>query len=187
MVITGNDANAIDKLETYLSDQFHMKDLGQLSYFLGLEVLHIAEGIFLCQRKYVKDLLKETRMNNCRPLKVPLKPNLKLNAHSGQPLEDPNKFRRLVEKLIYLSITRSDISFAVQFLSQFMSSLIDAHMKEAYHLFKYLRATSEHGVLFDKCSNFRLRAFYDSDWGSYPNSRKSATGYAIMLGNSLIS
>jgi len=162
-VITGNDANAIDKLETYLSDQFHMKDLGQLSYFLGLEVLHIAEGIFLCQRKYVKDLLKETKIDNSKPFKVPLMPNLKLYAHLGQPLEDPNRFRRLVGKLIYLSITRPDISFAVQFLTQFMSSPIDAHMKEAYHFLRYLKATSEHRVLFAKDSNFQLRAFCDLD------------------------
>ena len=126
-------------------------------------------------------------MEHCRPLKVPLTPNLKLYAHTGTPLTDPNRFRRLVGKLIYPSITRPDISFAVQFLSQFMSQPTDAHLREATHLLRYLRATSDHGLLFARNSVFQLRAFCESDWGSCPNSRKSITGYAILLGHSLIS
>jgi len=90
-------------------------------------------------------------------------------------------------KLIYLSITKPDISFAVQFLSQFMSTPTDAHLKEAFHVLRYLRATPCHGVLFSTHSDFQLRAFCDSDWGSCPNSLKSVTGYAVMLGSSLIS
>ena len=187
MVITGSAVDAITELKGYLSHQFHMKDLGELSYFLGLEVSKTEEGIFLCQKKYVGDLLKETRIENCKPLKVPLTPNLKLLGDTGHPLEDPNRFRRLVGKLIYLSITRPDISFAVQFLSKFMSAPTDAHMKEVYHLLRYLKATSEHGILLAKNSDFHIRAYCDSDWGSCPNSRKSVTGFAIMLGNSLIS
>jgi len=68
-----------------------------------------------------------------------------------------------------------------------MSCLTDAHMKEAFHVLRYLKATTEHGVLFAKDSTFQLRAFCDSDWSSYSNSRKSVTGYAILLGKSLIS
>ena len=113
MVITGSDVEAIATLKDYLSAKFHMKDLGPLSYFLGLEVLQTPTGIFVCQRKYTKDLLRETKMDHCRMLKVHLTPNLKLYATTGQPLEDPNRFRRLVGKLIYLSITRPDISFAI--------------------------------------------------------------------------
>ena len=114
-------------------------------------------------------------------------PNLKLYGQTGTSLKDPNYFRRLVGKLIYLSITRPDISFAVQFLSQFMSHPTDAHMKEVVHLLRYLRATPNYGLLYPNSSEFQLMAFCDSDWGSCPNSRKSVTGYAIMLGQSLIS
>jgi len=187
MVITGSNAAAVSALKQHLSSPFHMKDLGHLRYFLGLEVSHTLAGIFLCQKKYAQDLLKDTKMDHCRALKVPLTPNLKLLYNTGQPLNNPNIFRRIVGKLTYLSITRPDISFAVQFLSQFMSCPTDAHLKEAFHVFRYLRATAEHGVLFSKDSTFQLRAFCDSDWGSCPNSRKSVTGYAILLGKSLIS
>ena len=172
MVITGTHLDIISALKAYLCSRFHMKDLGQLSYFLGLEVLYSPQCLFLCQKKYTKDLLAETKMEHCRPLRVPLTPNLKLYAHSGTPLADPNRFRRLVGKLIYLSITRPDISFAVQFLSQFMSSPTDAHLREVTHLLHYLHATSDHGLFFAHNSVFQLRAFCDSDWGSCPNSRK---------------
>jgi len=118
---------------------------------------------------------------------IPLTPNLKLCTHTGALLEDPNKFRRLVGKLIHLSITRPDINFAVHFLSQFMSHPTDAHLKEVTHLLRYLRATLDHGILFAKNLGFQLIAFYESDWGSCPNSRKSVTSYANLLGQSLIS
>jgi len=91
-----------------------MKDLAQLSYFLGLEVSNTTKGIFLCQKKYAQDLLKETKVDNCKAIKVPLTPNLKLLCNTSQPLEDPNQFRRTIGKLIYLSITRPDINFVVQ-------------------------------------------------------------------------
>jgi len=113
MVITGNNVEAITELKAYLSAHFHKKDLEHLSYFLRLEVFHTAQGLFLCQKKYTKDLLQETKMDCCRPLKVPLTPNLKLYSHTGAPLADPNKFKRLVGNLIYLSITRPNINFAV--------------------------------------------------------------------------
>ena len=77
IVITGNNAAAIPELKEYLSAHFHMKDLGLLSYFLGLEMLHTTEGLFLCQKKYTKDLLAETKMAHCKPLRAPLTPNLK--------------------------------------------------------------------------------------------------------------
>jgi len=187
MVIAGNDSLVISELKHHLCTHFHMKDLGHLSYFLGLEIFPTAQGLFLCQKKYIKDLLQETKMTQCRPLRVPLTPNLKLYAQIGTPLQDPNCFRRLVGKLIYLSITRPDISFSVQFLSQFMSHPTDAHMKEVIHLLRYLRATPDYGLLYPSSSEFLLKAFCDSDWGSCPNSRKSVTGYPIMLGQSLIS
>jgi len=186
MVIIGSNATTVSTLKLHLSSQFHMKDLGCLSYFLGLEVSHTAEDIFLCQKKCAQDLHKKTKMTHCRALKVLLTPNLKLLYNTGQLLDNPNRFRRIVGKLIYLSITRPDISFVVQSLSQFVSSPTDAHLKETFHVLKYLKATTDHGILLAKDSTFQIRAFSDSDWGSCPNSRKSVTGYAILLGKSLI-
>jgi len=97
-----------------------MNDLGELMYFLGLEVIRTVEGLFVSQNKYVQDLIKETAQISAKPLKLPMDPHLKLVQDQGPSLEDGNKFRRLIGKLIYLTIIRPNISYTVQALTQFM-------------------------------------------------------------------
>ena len=90
-----------------------MKDLGILSYFLGLEITSSSKGFFLCQKKYTQDLLAEMHMLHSKPLSLPMGSHVKLTQFEGSKLHSPDTFRRLVGKLIYLTITRPDISFAV--------------------------------------------------------------------------
>ena len=114
MVIVGNNNSAIEELKQYLNLHFHMKDLGELKYFLGLEVVRTKAGIFMCQRKCTQEFLTEVGMSGCKPLQLPLTSNVKLLADSRTFLKDPNKYRRMIGKLIYLTITRPDISYSVQ-------------------------------------------------------------------------
>ena len=117
----------IIQLKQLLSTHFRMKDLGTLRYFLGLEVARSSQGIFVSQRKYVLDLVKETKMLNAREFKLPMEVNLKLET-KGALLDNPEQYRRLVGKLIYLTITRPDICYTVQVLSQFMQNPTYTHM-----------------------------------------------------------
>lgn len=96
-----------------------MKDLGALRYFFGLGIARASAGIFISQRKYVLDMLQEFGMLNAKPLKLPLDQHVKLTSDMGVPLEDPEVYRRLVGKLIYLIITRTDISYTVHLHSFF--------------------------------------------------------------------
>ena len=107
-----------------------MKDLGDLRYFLGIELARSKHGIFLSQRKYVLDMLQETSMTAVRPVYLPMDPNSSL-MEEGIPLSQPDKYRRLVGKLIYLTITRPDITYTVQVLSQYMQSPAAAHFTAA--------------------------------------------------------
>ena len=141
MVIVGNHPPAIEELKQYLNLHFHMKALGELKYFLGLEVVRTEAGIFLCQRKYTLDFLTEVGIWGCKPLHLPLPSNVKLLADSGIPLKDPNMYRRMIGKHIYLTITRPDITYSVQVLSQFMNSPTEDHMKAAAHVLKYLKSS----------------------------------------------
>lgn len=102
----------INKLKLHLAHQFKVKDLGQLRYFLGIEVSRSAKGIYLSQRKYILDLLVETGMSGCCPCPTPVEPNLRLVKEGGSPV-DREQYQRLVGRLIYLSHTRPDIAFAV--------------------------------------------------------------------------
>nr|GEU46725.1 putative RNA-directed DNA polymerase [Tanacetum cinerariifolium] len=84
-----------------------MKDLGRLNYFLGIEVLRSKQGIFICQKKYVLDLLAETRMIDCKPVDTPMRVNQKLYMEEKAKLADKGMYQRIVGKLIYLSHTRT--------------------------------------------------------------------------------
>ncbi|XP_071727303.1 uncharacterized mitochondrial protein AtMg00810-like [Rutidosis leptorrhynchoides] len=176
LLITGNSETHISLLKEQLKTHFHMKDLGTVSYFLGLKVSKSKQGIFVSQQKYTMDLLKEYRVLKCKPYKLPLDPNTKLQADIGTPLADPEVYRRLIGKLIYLTITRPDICYSVQLLSQFMQTPTSVHHQAAKHLLRYLLQAPAQGILLASNSAVELKAFCDSDWASCPMARSSTTG-----------
>ena len=96
IVVTGNDAAAISQPKKHLFNHFQTKDLGCLKYFLGIEVAQSNEGIVISQRKYALDILNETDMSGCRPIDNPMDPNQKLMAEQGEPLLDPERYKRLL-------------------------------------------------------------------------------------------
>ena len=110
MIVIGNNPSEITALQRKLAAEFELKDLGNLKYFLGIEVARSALGISLCQRKYVIDLLTETGMLDCKPAETPIEVNHALSIHGDQVPTDKDKYQRLVGRLIYLSHTRSDIA-----------------------------------------------------------------------------
>ncbi|GKD20434.1 uncharacterized mitochondrial protein-like protein, partial [Tanacetum coccineum] len=118
---------------------------------------------------------------------TPIDPNVKLNHTDGFPLHDPGLYRTLVGKLIYLTITRPDISFAAQTLSQFLKEPRSPHMKALLRVLRYLKLCPGQGLFFSATNNLNLLTYCDSDWASCSFSRKSVSGYGIFLGTSLIS
>lgn len=126
-------------------------------------------------------------MLDSKPLQLPMDSHLKLTHDKGDLLVNPTPYQRLVGKLIYLTITRPDIVFTVQILTQFMHSPTTIHMQAAKRLLRYLVGTKCQGILLASTSAAQLTAFCDSDWASCPISRKSTSGYCIFLGQSPIS
>lgn len=131
IVIASNDDDAVAALKLALNKRFRMKDLGPLRYFLGLEVARSAKGISISQRKYALELLAETRQLGCKTSSVLMDPAFKLSESDGELLDDPKSYRRLIGKLIYLTITRPYLSFSVSRLSQFMANPKTTHMRAA--------------------------------------------------------
>ena len=121
ILIASDNKVAVNELKAILDQKFKLKDLGELKYFLGLEVARFAQGINLCQRKYTLELLSDSNMFGSKPVKTPMDQNLRLSKYEGQKLGDPSAYRRLIGKLLYLTITRLAITYAVHRLSQFMS------------------------------------------------------------------
>ncbi|KAK2970814.1 hypothetical protein RJ640_010086 [Escallonia rubra] len=144
----GDDCTGITSLKKFLQTKFHTKDLGQLKYFLGIEVTRSKKGIFLSQRKYVLDLLVETGKAGAKPCNTPMNPSVHLTKDDGDLLDDPEKYRRLVGKLNYLIVTRPDIAYAVSTVSQFMSEPTVKHWAALEQILCYLKGAPGLGLLY---------------------------------------
>jgi hypothetical protein len=147
IIITGDNVDEIGHLKEHLAREFEVKYLGQLRYFLGIEVSRSPKGIYLSQRKYVLDLLLETGLSGCRPVATPIEQNHRLISEDGPPV-DRERYQRLVRRLIYLSHTRPDIAFAVSVVSQFMHDPRSRHMDAVIRIILYLKGCPGRGLLY---------------------------------------
>ncbi|CAJ2648060.1 unnamed protein product [Trifolium pratense] len=187
IILAGNSLDEFQRIKQLLDSQFKIKDLGQLKYFLGIEVAHSKTGITICQRKYCLDLLLDTGLLGAKPAKTPLDTSVKLHQDTASPYADIAGYRRLVGKLLYLTTTRPDIAFVTQQLSQFLSAPTQTHYDTACRVVRYLKNSPGRGLLFRRDSQLHLLGFTDADWAGCLDTRRSTSGYCFFLGNSLIS
>ncbi|XP_019058891.1 PREDICTED: uncharacterized protein LOC109116981 [Tarenaya hassleriana] len=185
IIITGNDTVGIADTKRFLHNTFEIKDLGELKYFLGIEVLRSPTGIFLSQRKYILDLLQETGKLGAKPAKTPLEDNYK-EQREGELYADDEQYRRVVGKLIYLTITRPDLCFPVKQVSQWMHAPTIHHWRMVERILKYLKGTPEKGIWMTRNNHVNLVAYCDADWAGDRTDRKSTTGYCTFLGGNLV-
>lgn len=183
LLIAGDNATVIRSTKDFLNSTFHMKDFDLIRYFLGLEVDHTSKSYFLSQHKYILDLLQEYGLSQCKPLRLPMAAHHKLHLTFGEPMSHPESYQRLVGKLTYLTISHPNISFTVHALRKFMHKPIAIHYQSAIRLLRYLKGYPNQCVLFAHSST----AYYDSEWAGCPSSRRSTTGFCILLGHSPIS
>lgn len=187
IILIGNNVSTIQSLKSHLHTIFNIKDLGQLSYFLGLEVSYLLDGIALSQRKFSTDLLRESGLQPFKKGVTPLPLQLKLHSNDSPLYSDPTQYRSLVGKLNFLTHIRPDLSFAVQVLSQYMQQPTELHFQALRHTLNYVYSTSGQGILLQGSNALHLHAYSDSDWEACLDTRRSITGYVILFGNSPIS
>jgi len=197
ILVMGNNDLHVAKFKEYLHSTFHIKDFGPPKYFLGIEITRSEKGINLSQRKFILEIISEAGLSRCKPAVIPIEQNTKLTSREydltssssveDSLLKDPSGYQRLVGKLIYLTMTRPDICYAVQTLSQFMHNPKQSHMNAALKVVKYLKGCPGLGIFLSRDCNMKMTAFCDTDYATYPMTRRSITGFCIKLGESLIS
>lgn len=141
----------------------------------------------LRRRKYILDTLTDAGLSAAKPTQFPFPQGLKLSSDTGQPLQDVEPYRRLVGRLLYLILTRPDISYVIQHLSQFVSAPTISHMHATERLLWYLKGSISTRLFYPVQQSLRLTSFSDADWASCIMSRRSLTSYFIFLGHSLLS
>ncbi|KAJ9566804.1 hypothetical protein OSB04_002770 [Centaurea solstitialis] len=191
IIITGNSDTHLHTFITNLATRFSLKDLGALSYFLGVEVRPYSHGLFLTQQKYICDLLCRSKMDAAKRVATPLATHPPLTL-ACTALNDPTEYRALVGSLQYLSFTRPDIAYSVNKLYQYMHRPTTDHWQALKRLLRYLRGTLNHGLVLYRDSPQQLHAFSDADlsdadWARDTDDYISTTGYIVYLGRNPIS
>jgi len=139
VVLTGNSLVEINAVKQQLHDQFHIKDLGDLKFFLGFEVARSKTGLILNQRKYCLEILSEFGLTGCKLANSPTNTSIRLNSDEGDLLEGVTSFRRLIGRLLYLTNTRPNIVFVVQQVSQFIYKPRTLHLQATLRILRYLK------------------------------------------------
>jgi histone deacetylase 1/2 len=172
-----------------LGTDFAIKDLGDLHYFLGMEVQKTANGIVLTQEKYASDILTKANMTDCKSAPTPLSSTESLSQHEGEPLgpEDSTRYRSLVGALQYLTLTRPDLSFAVNKVCQYLHAPTTSHWSAVKRILRYVKDTVNIGIMFQLSSSTLLSAFLDADWAGSLEDRRSTGRFAIFVGSNLVS
>uniref|UniRef100_A0A2N9HQU3 Reverse transcriptase Ty1/copia-type domain-containing protein n=1 Tax=Fagus sylvatica TaxID=28930 RepID=A0A2N9HQU3_FAGSY len=166
---------------SFLSQHFEMKDLDTLSYFLGLEVTSSSDGYYFSQAMYASDFLSKAGLTDSKTDSTPLELNVKLNTIDSEPLFDATLYQQLVGSLIYLTVTRPYLAYAVHLVSQFMSAPRSTHYAAVLRILQYIKGTLFHGLHFSAHSSLELCAYADVDWVGDPTDRRSTTVLKLSI------
>ncbi|RVW44415.1 Retrovirus-related Pol polyprotein from transposon RE1 [Vitis vinifera] len=189
ILITGNNDQFVQHVITQLNNQFALKDLGDIDYFLGIQVKHTSAGMHLSQAKYISNLLQKTKMLHVKPVPTPMVSNQSLSNSGSAPFNNTQLYRSIVGALQYATITRPDITYSVNRVCQFMQAPLTAHWKAVKRILRYLAGTLHHGLHLQHSSNsyLNITGFCDADWASDVDDRHSTSGYCLFLGPNLVS
>ena len=170
-----------------MQSEFEMSLVGELTYFLGLQVKQMEDSIFLSQSKYAKNIVKKFGMENASHKRTPAPTHLKLSKDEAGTSVDQSLYRSMIGSLLYLTASRPDITFAVGVCARYQANPKISHLNQVKRILKYVNGTSDYGIMYCHCSDSMLVGYCDADWAGSADDRKSTSGGCFYLGNNLIS
>ncbi|KAJ9542162.1 hypothetical protein OSB04_028668 [Centaurea solstitialis] len=176
-----------EKFGLLMKSEYKMSMMGELTFFLGLQIKQSEKGIFINQGKYVHEMLKKFDLTSCTPMKTPMAPPLSLDKDSkGKPV-DVTLYRGMIGSLLYLIASRPDIMYSTCLCARYQAEPKESHLTVVKRIFRYLKGTPNLDLWYSKDSGFDLTAYSDSDFAGCKIDRKSTTGGCHLLGGKLVS
>jgi hypothetical protein len=177
----------MEEFKEAMKSKFEMSYLGEMQYFLGMQIQQKTEGISICQAKYIEDMLKRFIIQNCKPVSTPLVVGSKLMKDDESPLCDATLYRSMIGSLMYLTSTRPYIMFVVSLVSRFMHQPHESHWRESKRILRYVSGTNFYGLFYTSANDSNVVAYTDADWAGNLDDRKSTSGYDFLFGGNLVS
>jgi hypothetical protein len=182
IVFGGSSHNLVSKFADEMSREFEMSLMGELQYFLGLQIKQVKDGTFVNQTKYMKDMLRKFQMQDVKPMSTPMGSTATLDAdEDGEPV-DQWEYQIMISSLLYLTATRPDIQFSVCLCAHLQASLRTSRRQAVKRIFRYLQSAPGLGLWYSSSSTLSLHGFSDADFAGCRVERKSTFGSCQFLG-----
>jgi hypothetical protein len=170
-----------------MTSEFVMSMIGELNYFLGLQIKQIKNGTFVSQGKYIKDMLKKFGMDDAKVISTPMRTNGNLDSDTSGNMVNQKVYRSIIGSLLYVTASRPNVMFSVYMFERFQASPRESHLKATNRILRYLKHTQNVRLWYPKGARFELIGYSDSDYVGCKVERKSISGTCQLLGRSLVS
>jgi hypothetical protein len=174
------------ELSEEMKQEFEMSMIGELNYFLGLQVKQNDEGIFISQSKYAKDLVKQFGLDGKSHARTPMSTSVKISSDLAGKSVDPSLYRSMIGSLLYLIASRPDISFSVGVCARFQANPKESHLTAVKRIIRYVNDTLSYGIWYSRETNLVVAGYSDADWAGNVDDRKSTSGGCFYVGNNLV-
>jgi hypothetical protein len=169
-----------------MKQEFEMSMIGELNYFLGLQVKQTVEGIFISQSKYAKDLVKRYGLDGKSRTRTPMSTSVKISSDIVGKVVDPSLYRSMIGSLLYLTPSRPDIAFSVGVCARFQANPKESHLTVVKRIIRYVNDTLLYGIWYSRETNLVVAGYSDADWAGNADDRKSTSGGCFYVGNNLV-
>jgi hypothetical protein len=186
IIFGGSSQTLVSRFQEMMESEFSMSMMGELTFFLGIQVKQMKQGTFMHQAKYTKDLMNKFNMVELKPVSTPMSSAASLSPDEDGKAMDQREYKSMINSLLYLTTTRPDIQFTMGLCARFQASSLSLHRMVVQRFFRYLKHTPEFGIWYSASSSLDLAGFSDADFVGCEIDRKSTSGTCHFLGSSLV-
>ncbi|WJX18836.1 hypothetical protein P8452_08595 [Trifolium repens] len=187
IIFGSTNASLCKSFSKLMQDEFEMSMMGELKFFLGIQINQGKDGTYIHQSKYTKELLKKFNLEDCKIMSTPMHPSSSLSKEEIGSKVDQKLYRGMISSLLYLTASRPDILYSVCLCARFQSDPREPHLTAVKRIFRYLKGTTNLGLLYKKSLDSKLVGFCDADYAGDKIERKSTSGNCQFIGENLIS